>query len=347
MLFISNRYIVPIFTSTRKFLKSANITFMRCNGIPFDSAQGDNKRVDFPSQEGSVLSLARIPISYRYIFLFLISLISNIVVFSQDNAKSGITEAEKQWIINKTLDSFVFVEGGTFMMGDVGYTDSNGVHQSFAGDRECQPAHAVTLDSYSIQKYEVTYQEMDLFTRNTNQELVYAKYRGDESTAQDLAAVGMTWYQAQDYCEWLGELIGYDMSLPTEAQWEYAARSRGKAVAHATDNGKRDSGRNVSGPQHPWYGTPPGTFPPNPLGMYDMSGNKPEWTYNWNSVYTDKEENNPRGPESGINKIVRGYHDLYGSVYRRGKRKPDNTGDGITLRCVCNSTKPVLIKPIK
>ena len=252
----------------------------------------------------------------------------------------GITEEERQWLVNKTKEDLVFVEGGTFMMGDVGYTDENGQHQMFSGDTDCLPVHQVTLDSYSIQKYEVTFQELDLYFKDLGKEILRPDWRNEAYAQPNMAAQWTNWYQAQDYCVWLGEQVGIPMSLPTEAQWEYAARNRGQAVAHATDNGKIEGNRNYWGGDYPEYGTPPGTFPPNPLGIYDMSGNRPEWTYDWDYNYPREAQVNPKQEENTYVKIVRGYHDLYGSAYRRGKRDPDKSYS-IGIRCVVNSPKPV------
>ncbi|TAJ01856.1 sulfatase, partial [Marinilabiliaceae bacterium JC017] len=77
----------------------------------------------------------------------------------------GISDEEHQWLIDKTKEDLVFVEGGTFMMGDVGYIDENGREQLFSGDPETLPVHKVTLDSYSMQRYEVSIKEFDIYTK--------------------------------------------------------------------------------------------------------------------------------------------------------------------------------------
>ncbi|MBN2486495.1 MAG: formylglycine-generating enzyme family protein [Bacteroidales bacterium] len=268
--------------------------------------------------------------------LFL-SVIYSLTVISGCHAQKNITPEEKQWLIDKTKESLVFVEGGSFMMGDVGYIDSNGVHQLFTNDPDCLPVHKVTLDSFSIMKYEVSFRELDLYFKAINEEILRPDWRNEEYAQPQYAAKWMTWYQAQEYCEWVGELIGYPMGLPTEAQWEYAARSRGLTVAHATDNGEIIWNINYAGEEYPWYGTPPGTFPPNPLGLYDMSGNKEEWVYDWYWPYSDEPEINPKKEENSYSKVGRGFHDLYGSVYKRAERDPMNSGGGNGFRCVCNS----------
>ncbi|TAJ08686.1 hypothetical protein DMA11_21040, partial [Marinilabiliaceae bacterium JC017] len=77
----------------------------------------------------------------------------------------NISDEERQWLIDKTKEDLVFVEGGTFLMGDVGYIDQNGREQLFSGDPETLPVHKVTLDSYSMQRYEVSIKEFDIYTK--------------------------------------------------------------------------------------------------------------------------------------------------------------------------------------
>ncbi|WP_181919610.1 SUMF1/EgtB/PvdO family nonheme iron enzyme, partial [Alkalilimnicola ehrlichii] len=256
---------------------------------------------------------------------------------------------ELQAHVDRTLESLVFVEGGTFMMGDVGFertlSDGTVINRRWTGDRDTHPAHEVTLDSYSIQRYEVVHEEYDLFTRSTGRELVRANRLHMPTRGPDLPAWGMDWYDARAYCHWLGELTGLPFDLPTEAQWEYAARSRGKNVPYATDDGTIDRGRNYRGPDTPSGATPPRTFPPNPLGLYGMIGNQPEWVLDWYGPYTEEPKHNPTGPEAGDRKVQRG-SGWIGSpemkmVFRRSPTPPDNTGGGGGIRCVVNQASPV------
>jgi len=185
----------------------------------------------------------------------------------------------------ETIENLVFVAGGEFMKGDVGYTDKNGRHKDFTGDRLAFPAHPVKLSSYSIQKYEVTLKDYDLFTKINGYPFVDENWRDQEYMAPNYPARNVLWQEARDYCRWLGEQIGHPMELPTEAQWEYAARSRGKAVGHATNNGDIEYGVNYRDPRNNTFGNPVGTWPPNPLGLYDMSGNAMEWTMDAFHIY--------------------------------------------------------------
>ena len=129
---------------------------------------------------------------------------------------------EQQAIINKAKANFVFVEGGTFIMG------KKNVPTAYE--------HEVTLSSYSISKYETSFKELDLYSEINKLEKVAFDYRDLKEFGPNYPAKWMTWYQADAYCKWLGQQIGTPLGLPTEAQWEYAARSRGLDVQHATNN---------------------------------------------------------------------------------------------------------------
>ncbi|WP_290538830.1 SUMF1/EgtB/PvdO family nonheme iron enzyme [Alcanivorax sp.] len=247
-----------------------------------------------------------------------------------------ISEAEQK-VIDHTLESLVFVEGGTFTMG----------HPQVTKTVE------VTLDSYSIQAYEVSYWEFDTFAEATGARKPSQRSFGKPSRQPENPAWGLTWYDAQNYCHWLGELTDLPFELPTEAQWEYAATSRGTSRAfYATDDGTLDYGRNYPGSESPWHPEPSGTYPPNPLGMYDMTGNVAEWVLDWHdkNYYETSPGINPQGPETGTTKIFRGGSVVgtqrYNILYRRSPgRKPDDKQFGV--RCVVNQPKVIAFSSVK
>lgn len=230
-------------------------------------------------------------------------------------------------------------------MGDVGYVDADGYRWPFTGDLDTRPVHEVTLDSFSIQKFETTYAEFDLFSKATGEETIEATSRHQIYQQPEYPVWGMSWYQARAYCQWLGSLVNLPMDLPTEAQWEYAARSRGLAVAHATDNGDIEYGRNYRDPRIVKHEMPPGSWPPNPLGIYDMTGNVAEWVLDWYAPYTPEPKVNPTGPAQGSEKVWRGFGVIGGKgliqLYRRGNLLPTDTGGEQGIRCVVNLPTPV------
>ncbi len=278
-------------------------------------------------------------LNYMKYNIFIVAILSIVI----SSCKAQVTKEEKEWLIKKTLNDLVFVRGGTFEMGDVGYIDSLGNHQYFLGRKDALPVHQVTLDSYSMGKLEVTYKEFDMFCSATGEELVAYEFRDTKVVKPYFSAVYMDWYQAKAYCQWLRELTGLPFTLATDAQWEYAARSRGKAVKYATDNGKIESGRNFSGNEYQRANyPPPGTYTPNPLGIYDMSGVSAEWVLDGWYGYTKEPQVNPVHKESGL-MTIRGFEGVgtYNTVYNRGYRKPTNTGSGIGIRFVVNQKEPV------
>ena len=138
--------------------------------------------------------------------------------------------------------------------------------------------------------------------------------------------VSVTWYEAHDYCTWAGSLIGKEGDLPTEAQWEYAARSRGSLIPFATDNGKLEEGRNIPTDRqlhdmHPESGRNEtiriGRFPPTPLGLYDLSHGGLEWVSDWYDAtyYSHSPQKAPQGPATGSEKVLRGKHNSSGGYF--------------------------------
>ncbi len=235
---------------------------------------------------------------------------------------------EVQEMLENIKEHLVFVEGGTFMMG----------HPNVQG----ATVHQVTLDSYSINKYETTFKEFDLYHNSLNIEIIQPNRRKLKEYQPNYGVKAISWQQARDYCQWLGKKLEIPMDLPTEAQWEYAARSRGLDVDHATNNGKIEGNykekRNYDGTD-----VEVGSYPPNPLGVYDMSGGRPEWVLDWLGGYSKEPVKNPvrETVKAMERKIVRGWHSLSYSVYKRGSREPTSTGAGVGFRCVCNQKTPI------
>lgn len=206
--------------------------------------------------------------------------------------------------VKKTLRP---LKAGSFEMGDWG-TESG---QHYDIDTWSRPLHKVTLDGFSMMAYKVTYEDFDVFTDATGNERINMdefsiEYRKPKRPA------GVSWYGAKAYCEWLGKMTALPFDLPTEAQWEYAARSGGKRVLFATDNGKLERPRNFPKDwRHEAEQPPPpevGSFPANPAGLYDMSQDNGEWVNDWfdENYYKISPKKNPTGPVAGNKKVIRG-----------------------------------------
>ena len=216
----------------------------------------------------------------------------------------------------------VFVEGGKYTMGCGGQNDCRA---------EERPAHKVTLDDYYIGECEVT------------QELWEAVMGVDRNyshvSADNLPVDGVTWIDAQEFVLRLNQAIGETgFRLPTEAEWEYAARG-GKKDRGFTHSGGNDVGwvawyvDNSLGQPHPVR-----QKNPNALGVYDMNGNVWEWCEDWYGDYETSSQKNPQGPEGGVTRVLRGgsWHETptFCRVCTRYSKPPSFRGLNIGLRLV-------------
>ena len=191
----------------------------------------------------------------------------------------------------------IYVEGGSFTMGA---TSEQG---SEAKDRE-KPAHAVRLSSYSIGETEVT-QALWMAVMGSNP----SYFRGDNKPVEQV-----TWYDCHEFISKLNIITGENFRLPTEAEWEFAARGGNKS------RGYKYAGSNILDNVGWYYNNIPsrlkdsagygtqnvGTKLPNELGLYDMSGNVWEWCNDWYGSYSLSTQTNPTGPSSGENRVGRG-----------------------------------------
>ena len=182
----------------------------------------------------------------------------------------------------------VWVSGGTFTMGATSEQGSD------AYDWE-KPAHSVTLSGYYIGKYEVTQKLWKAVMGNNP-----SYFKGD-----NLPVEQVSWNDVQEFIRKLNQLTGKSYRLPTEAEWEYAARGG------SNSRGYKYSGSDNVG-SVAWYyensGStthPVGSKSPNELGIYDMSGNVWEWCQDWYGDYSSSSQRNPKGPASGSNRVGR------------------------------------------
>jgi formylglycine-generating enzyme required for sulfatase activity len=207
----------------------------------------------------------------------------------------------------------VFVQGGIFTMG-CNYEQGSG-----CGSDE-EPAHSVTLSSYRIGKYEVTQAQWQVVMGSNP-----SGFKGCDNCPVE----NVSWNDIQEFLRKLNGLTGQHYRLPTEAEWEYAARG-----------GNRSKGYKYSGSNSlssvAWYGNnsdssthPVGKKSPNELGLYDMSGNVWEWCSDFygEHYYTFSPNNNPEGPSSGSFRVVRGgdwdYFAMRSRVANRDFMTPD------------------------
>lgn len=187
--------------------------------------------------------------------------------------------------------SFVMkgVQGGTFTMGATAEQGSNAWEDEY-------PTHRVAISSFHIGQTEVT-QRLWQAVMGSNPSNV----KGD-----NLPVTNVNWNECQEFIEKLNALTGKQFRLPTEAEWEYAARGGRKSQGNKYAGGKyiEDvawyAGNGNNRPHNV------GTKKPNELGIYDMTGNAAEWTQDWYSKYTSEPQTDPRGEYTYKGRVHRG-----------------------------------------
>ncbi|MCP4699538.1 MAG: SUMF1/EgtB/PvdO family nonheme iron enzyme [Gammaproteobacteria bacterium] len=185
--------------------------------------------------------------------------------------------------------------GGTFRMGDIQSGD----------DGDEKPVHKVTLSAFAMGKYEVTFEEYDRFAEATGR-----KKPDDRGWGRGKRPViNVSWKDAAAYAKWLSEQTGQTYRMPTEAEWEYAARAGsetkywwgneiGNNRANCTNSGCKDPFKNTA---------PVGSFAPNSFGLHDTMGNVYEWVQDRydSGYYAKSPKRNPTGPETGAYRVIR------------------------------------------
>jgi formylglycine-generating enzyme required for sulfatase activity len=229
-----------------------------------------------------------------------------------DHYSKGTTEnmTNKIMVPEVPDDGLVLIPGGTFTIGCTG-------EQQDCGDDE-KPVRQVTLSDYYLGKYEVTQKLWRDIMGSDPPELAF---KGCDQCPVER----VSWEDVQEFLQKLNARYpGRNYRLPTEAEWEYAAREGGKAVLFG-------NGKNVLNPKEANFDgsasykkpysvageyrqktTPVGSFAPNALGLYDMAGNVWEWCDDWYGAYPATAQTNPTGPTSGSGRVIRGGSWYYG-----------------------------------
>ncbi len=227
----------------------------------------------------------------------------------------------------------VSIPAGTFTMGcDPKRDDVNGG----CGSDE-KPAHEVTLDAFTMGKYEVTFDQWDAC-----EQAKVCPHAEDEGWGRgNRPVINVSWDDiTQKYIPWLNKETGKTYRLPTEAEWEYAARG-GADTAYPWGNaiGKGNVNcDNVSCGDKFEYTAPVGSFAANGYGLSDMHGNVLEWCQDWYGDYASSPVSNPKGAVSGTNRVLRGgsWRDDAQDVRSANRRysTPDNRYSDIGFRLV-------------
>ena len=201
---------------------------------------------------------------------------------------SRVTPSQRA-VLERLVNNMVKVQGGTFTMGATAEQGSDAYNDE-------KPAHQVTLSDYYIGKYEVTQEEWQaVMGKNPS------AFKGNNNPVEKVS-----WDDCQKFIKKLNQLTGLKFALPTEAQWEYAARggNQSKGYKYSGSNNIDDVAWYDSNSGNKTHSV--GTKAPNELGLFDMSGNVWEWCSDRYGSYSSSAQTNPVGPSSGYNRVLRG-----------------------------------------
>ena len=273
-------------------------------------------------------------------------------------------------VVRKTSEihgiTFVSIPGGTFQMGDV----------ENAGSLNEKPVHTVTVSGFDMSTTEITNEQYAVYLNEalTSGDIeikdgdVYGKtgelsgeryldigyeYNSDNKCwinysngtfpvttgKEKWPVVAVTWYGSKAFA------LYYGLDLPTEAEWEYAARG-GKQYKYGTDDGTIDKSKaNFDYVLPDGYPVDVGSYPANPYGLYDMSGNLWEWCNDWYDDYSSDSVSNPTGALTGSDRVVRGGGWHFDAIScRSAVRGPGSPGDGfgaVGFRVVVRKTSEI------
>jgi formylglycine-generating enzyme required for sulfatase activity len=238
-------------------------------------------------------------------------------IISHDNSLEP-----KEWREQITGIQFISIKGGCYKMGCDGWSEHC--------EKDEKPVHEVCVDDFWMGKYEVTQaQWKNLISENPS------KF----NTGQTYPVEMVSWHDAQSYIKKLNSIQKHIFRLPTEAEWEYAARSGGKYHTYANKGGSLNKVawyiKNSNRSSHPT-----GTREPNKFGLYDMAGNVWEWCNDIYSAnyYSASRKNNPQGPSTGQQRVIRGGSYMFPAKYcrttNRGAGLPENFNSTLGFRLV-------------
>jgi len=202
-----------------------------------------------------------------------------VLIVTTTGAQSGDPSPRRGETLALGGISFVAIPAGEFVMGD---SSGRGL------DNE-RPAHRVRIDPRWMARTEVTFRQWKAFLDDSGHPPGRSIALGE-----DHPVVSITWEDARAYCDWFSRKHGVVARLPTEAEWEYAARGglQGKQYPNGDSLSRSDANYDSKGP------VKVASYPPNGYGLHDMAGNVGEWVADWydKDYYQRSPRENPRGP---------------------------------------------------
>ena len=281
----------------------------------------DNAKSFEASVSGNSLTVTANGLKAETTYYYRIKTDTGGVTFESETRTFVTKKTDLSLTVNGVSFEMVYVEGGTFDMGAT-------TEQGSDAESDEKPVHSVTLDGYYIGKCEVT-QELWEAVMGSNP----SHFKGAQNPVENVS-----WNDCQEFVSRLNSLTGRTFRLPTEAEWEYAARGGNKSLHY-----KYSGSDNID--DVAWYGDNSGgythavgTKSPNELGIYDMSGNVWEWCSDWWGGYSAGAQTNPQGPSSGSLRVLRGgswsYYAGYCRVSCRLNIDPDGSNINYGLRLV-------------
>lgn len=208
--------------------------------------------------------------------------------------KMRVQKAQEKLLIAQAKPVVVHIPAGHFMMGCVEFRDGS-------GQKSEKPAHFVKLNAFSMGQYPVTFQQYDAYCKLTDKPLL--DDRGWGRGAHPVIYV--SWDDAQVYLQWLTQYFGHYYRLPTEAEWEYAARANSQSM-YPWGVSCHQQYANYGG--HIGKTSEVAQYPPNAFDLYDMQGNVWEWCQDvWNDDYSQYENKiKPWAEAEVVRRVVRG-----------------------------------------
>jgi formylglycine-generating enzyme required for sulfatase activity len=240
------------------------------------------------------------------------------------------------------IPALVRIPAGWFLMG------------CDTGQENEKPVHRVWVDEFLLAACQVTNADYGRFLRETAPSLLPPPFWRDSAfNHPEQAVVGVSWHEAVRYCEWLSACIGRKFRLPTEAEWERAARGGHEDASALFPWGDappqslpgydtRCAGRWNTGPE------PVGLGKQNGYGLYNMCDNVHEWCSDWYApdYYAVSPERNPRGPETGERRASRGgswrHHIKMSRCAARSSIPPEFKYADYGFRVACDATATIV-----